>query len=205
MPFAAIITIMATAEPAKDAARLGTAGMVARFKPLHNGHLAVLDAVLDRADELVIGIGSPNKYDNRNPFTAAESEQMIRLALEGRSNYRIIHVKDLDDGPRWKEMVPQLFGRLDTFVTANDYVAQLLKDKYAIVDPRTLLPPDRKVRVCATMVRYAIAANADWQDLVPAKVAGYITANKLDERVRREFGLKLLSLALDESLAGELR
>jgi nicotinamide-nucleotide adenylyltransferase len=43
--------------------------MVARWKPVHRGHAVVLRALSDRAEQALIGIGSSNRYDSRNPFT----------------------------------------------------------------------------------------------------------------------------------------
>lgn len=48
-------------------------GAIGRFKPLHLGAAAMLEALCENAEEVVIGIGSSNKYNLRNPFTAEES------------------------------------------------------------------------------------------------------------------------------------
>jgi nicotinamide mononucleotide adenylyltransferase len=43
----------------------------------------------------VIGIGSSNRYDVRNPFTPEESADMIRRVLGDRGRYSLIPVPDL--------------------------------------------------------------------------------------------------------------
>ena len=63
-----------------------------------------------------IGIGSANRYNFRNPFTCDETADMLRLALAGRDNFELIPVPDLDDGPRWRALVIELFGPLDAFL-----------------------------------------------------------------------------------------
>ena len=168
-------------------------GMVARWKPVHLGHTPVLRA-LCRADEALIGIGSSNRYNLRNPFTLPETEAMLRLALADHANYRLIPVPDLDDGPRWRSMVYDFFGPLDLFVTDNPYVARLMASDYPIVRPVALVPDDEKVPINGTIVRRTMARGEDWQGLVPAVIAEYITANQLDDRFRREFGLEALAL-----------
>src|SRR4030042_230593 len=100
--------------------------MVARWKPVHLGHAAVLRGLRAAADEILIGLGSSNRYDARNPFTPAETADMIRLVLGQERDYRLIEVPDLNDGPRWRLMILERFGALDVFVTANGYVASLL-------------------------------------------------------------------------------
>jgi nicotinamide-nucleotide adenylyltransferase len=162
--------------------------MIARWKPVHLGHAAVLQALVEQAEEVLIGIGSSNKYDAANPFTPSESAEMIALVLPGASNYRLLEVPDLGHGPRWRAMVTEMLGPLDLFVTANDYVQSLLEQDYRVAHPVTLVPPHRRVAVDATMVRRAMARGEDWEELVPAVVATYLKRNGLVERLVREFG-----------------
>ncbi|MBN1976814.1 MAG: adenylyltransferase/cytidyltransferase family protein [Anaerolineae bacterium] len=169
-------------------------GMVARWQPVHRGHVPVLRALCDRASQALIGIGSSNKHDLRNPFTLEERIDMVRLALAERTNYALIPVPDLDDGPRWREMVVNLFGSLDLFVTDNPYVASLLAADYKTIRPVELVPKNERVAVNGSMVRREMAQGDGWQALVPEEIADYITAKHLDERFRREFGLQALAM-----------
>ena len=132
-------------------------GMIARWRPVHNGQVAVLRALCSSAREVVIGIGSSNRYNARNPFTLSETEDMLRLALDGRDHYQLVPVPDLDDGPRWRSMVLNMFGALDLFVTDNPYVANLLKEDYPLARPVELVPLNERVRVDGSMVRAAMA------------------------------------------------
>jgi nicotinamide-nucleotide adenylyltransferase len=174
--------------------RLGRLGMVARWKPVHLGHAAVLEALLDQAEEVVIGIGSSNRYDVRNPFTAAESAAMIRRVLGAHGRYTLVEVPDLGHGPRWREMVKGLLGPLDLFVTANAYVRDLLQEVYPVVHPVRLLPPERRIALDGTAVRKAMARGEGWRELVPPTVAALIDEQRLAHRFRREFGLATLAL-----------
>ena len=175
-------------------------GMVARWRPVHRGQAAVLRALCDRAAEALIGIGSANRYNVRNPFTLEETMDMIHLVLAGRENSRLIPVPDLDDGPRWRRLVLDLFGPLDCFVTANPYVASLLADDYPLLHPVGLVPPEERVAIEGRMVRRAMAQGDGWRDLVPPEVADYIAVRRLDVRFRREFGLQ--TLALEAAIVG---
>jgi nicotinamide-nucleotide adenylyltransferase len=174
-------------------------GMIARWKPVHLGHAAVLEALVARASNARIGIGSSNRYDASNPFTAAETVRMIRIALDGHDNFTLTGVPDLGHGPRWRAMVLDVFGPLDLFVTANGYVRDLLKDDYAVVHPSWLVPPERHVPVDGTMVRHRMARGEDWRALVPPAIAGYLDRNGLVDRFRREFGLATLALDIPET------
>jgi nicotinamide-nucleotide adenylyltransferase len=107
-------------------------------------------------------------------------------------------VPDLDDGPRWRRMVVDLFGPLDLFVSANPYVASLLAGDYRVVRPVTLVAEDERIAVDGAMVRREMARGDGWRALVPTDINDYITTRRLDERFRREFGLP--TLALDASI-----
>ncbi len=173
--------------------RLGRVGLVARFKPVHVGHAVMIDSIVARAEAVRLGIGSSNKYDVRNPFTVAETAEMIAL-VPGGASCELVEVPDLGHGPRWREMVKGLFGPLDLFVTANDYVRSLLEDDYPIAHPASIVPRELHVAVDGSMVRRAMARGDDWQGMVPPKVARYLIDRGLVDRFRREFGLATLAL-----------
>jgi nicotinamide-nucleotide adenylyltransferase len=174
--------------------RFDRIGMVARWQPVHRGHVHILKALCDQAAQAIIGIGSSNRHNLRNPFTLEERTDMIRLALAGQGNYTLVPVPDLDDGPRWRAMVIDLFGSLDLFVTDNPYVTSLLGADYQVLRPVELVPEDKRIAVDGTMVRKAMARGDGWRELVPDEVADYIVARQLDDCFRREFGLEALAM-----------
>jgi len=174
--------------------RFNNIGMIARWQPVHLGHASVLHALCDRASSALIGIGSSNKHDFRNPFRLEEITDMIRLVSGTQRNYELIPVPDLDDGPRWREMFIELFGSLDLFVTANPYVSSLLAGDYQIIHPIEFIPESERIAVNGSLVRREMARGGRWQELVPEEVADYIAARHLDERFRQDFGLQTLAL-----------
>jgi nicotinamide-nucleotide adenylyltransferase len=184
----------AASEPSVHA-RFGRLGMVARWRPVHRGHALVLTALCEHASTALIGIGSSNRYNYRNPFTGDETADMIRLALAGRDNFELIPVPDLDDGPRWREMVVGLFGPLDAFCSDNPYVASLLAADYRIIRPVELVAPSERIPIDGALVRQEMARGDGWIDLVPLEIVDYIRSRRLDVRFRREFGLQTLALA----------
>jgi len=172
---------------------IGRLAMIARWKPVHVGQAAVLEALVERADHVILGIGSANRYNARNPFTAAESATMIRSVLRGHDGYTIVEVPDLDDGPRWRLMVKEMLGPLDLFVTANGYVRGLLLEDYSILHPVHLVPPERRVQVNGTGVRAAMARGEGWRELVPPEVERFLDERGLVHRFRAEFGAEILA------------
>lgn len=171
--------------------------MIARWKPVHLGQAVVLRALCNGAGQVIVGVGSSNRYNVRNPFTFEETEAMLRLVLDEINptvETALYAIPDLDDGPRWRAMVKEMFGELDAFVTDNPYVANLMKDDYRLMRPVEFLSPSEFIKVDGTAVRVMMAKGEGWQAWVPERVAGYIEENKLDERFRREFGLETLAM-----------
>lgn len=162
--------------------------MVARWKPVHLGHAAVLRGLVRHSEHALIGIGSANKYDRDNPFTAHETQEMIERVLVGHRNFSILHVPDLGHGPRWRAMVREMMGPVDLFVTANAYVHSLMREVYPILHPVHLIAAHERTRLSGTMARQAMAQpDESWRELVPACIAEYLTEKQLVDRFRREF------------------
>ena len=173
----------------------GTIGTIGRFKPVHKGHTVMLEALCQQAEHVIIGIGSSNKHDYRNPFTAQESMAMIDLFLKPTySNYSFIEVPDFDNGPVWRQHILALYGPLDAFASANNYVRSLLKDDYKLILPITLVPKEKHVYLSATMVRIAMARGEQWEYFVPEIIVSYIKKHRLDERFCNEFGLATIAV-----------
>ncbi len=173
--------------------------MIARWKPVHLGHSAVLRALCQSAQHVVIGIGSSNRYNLRNPFTVDETKAMLNIALRDYTNYEIVAVPDLDDGPRWRVMVRDMLGDLDAFISDNAYVIGLLQEFYTVIKPVELVADADKVPLNATMVRFAMAAGEPWYEMVEPEIADYLVENELDRRFRREFGMETLRAMLNKN------
>lgn len=161
--------------------------MIARWKPVHIGHAAVLRGLARHAAHCWIGIGSSNRYDCANPFTPAETREMIRLVVPGADNLTIFEIPDFNDGPRWRDHLVRLLGPLDAFVTANPYVRDLMSERYRVIHPVYFVSPDERHRVDGTMVRQAMLDGLSWEHLVPPVVAEYLKSRALVTRFRREF------------------
>jgi len=198
--------------------RLGRVGIIGRFKPLHLGGYVLLKSACNQSDIVTIGIGSSNKYNVRNPFTADESEQMIYEALMPYEfNFTIKQIPDFahlgeeyKDGKRWKEHVVGQFGELDYFLTGNSYVAGLLGDTYNVMHPTKIIPKKLWIKLRASEVRLRMAQGDDkWKKLVPEKVVDYLEKNGIVDRFVKEFGLESIAslanadLRYDENVVEE--
>lgn len=184
--------------------------ILGRFKPLHNVSALLLEKICQQNDmhaDTVIVLGSTNKYDVRNPFTVQETKYMINAYLwtkgfiPGKSYYfREIpdygHIPEYSDGIRWKEEFLAKIGNfsgLDSLVTDNPFVKELLKDTYRMIDPRaTFLKDIAPLR--SSLVRLEMVKGDAWKQFVPQEVAEFLETERLVERFRLEFGEETLKL-----------
>lgn len=161
--------------------------MVARWKPVHLGHAAVLRGLMRNAERVSIGIGSSNIIDARNPFSAAESAEMLARVVGVSTNVTIFEVPDLGDGPRWRDWLVERLGDVDLFVTANPCVASLMRVVMPVAHPVHFVPEAERIALNATMVRQRMLAGEPWDHLVPPAVAAYLRERCLVERFVKAF------------------
>jgi nicotinate-nucleotide adenylyltransferase len=184
------------------------------FDPFHNGHLAMVEAVLDRglADRVLVvpAHRSPHK---ESPLASGEARlRMAELALadlveaevldlevvRGGISYTVDTVTELRN--RWPDDSLRLV--LGTDNLASFHTWHRPQDLLALADPLVLtregwdgtLPADLarsafivadfSVPVSATDVRSAFASECWPTDLVPAPVLGYIADHGLYRSVR---------------------
>ncbi|GAO68959.1 cytidyltransferase [Comamonas sp. E6] len=100
--------IAAAPETLPTSVPLHTAVLIGRFQPLHNGHMALLHAALERARQVVVVLGSAWQAPNpKNPFSWQERAQMLRNALskEDAERVRCVPVRDYYNEPLWVHAV----------------------------------------------------------------------------------------------------
>lgn len=184
-----------------------TLGMIGRFKPLHYGAANMLESLCESAEHVKIGIGSANKKNVRNPWSAEESKSMIEVFLSPKfENYEVLFIPDFGQDPRyrdgqiWRKHVVEKFGKLDAFATANDYVKELLQNDYQIINSCEFVSQEKRVPIKGSMVRLAMAMGRPdvWKQMVPDMVAKYLGKNYLVERFIKEFGLETIAGLADK-------
>lgn len=81
-----------------------TAVLIGRFQPFHNGHLALLQQALARAEQVVVVLGSAGQARSpKNPFTWQERAALILASLPNADQARVrcLPMRDFYDEPRW--------------------------------------------------------------------------------------------------------
>jgi nicotinamide-nucleotide adenylyltransferase len=141
--------------------------LIGRFQPFHLGHLDAVKFALSNVDELLIGIGSSNRFnEKRNPFTADERREMIESSLDGVTlkKVRIYYIPDVNDHERWTHHVDEIVPSYD-MVFSNDEFTHTLFGKRGI--KVISVPLKQREILSGTDIRGKIRDNLDWSGLVP--------------------------------------
>jgi nicotinamide-nucleotide adenylyltransferase len=162
--------------------------LIGRFQPFHLGHVRAIDYALERADRLVIVIGSSQRsHEFRNPFTAGERLEMIAAVLRSKKLFEKVQFAELPDVENhslWVPLLKSLTPRFD-MVFSNDALSiRLLKENGISVQEVPLL---RRDELQATEIRHRIASGKKWEHLVPKEVAEYLEETRGADRIRELF------------------
>lgn len=150
--------------------------LVGRLQPIHDGHMDVINRILDEVDEVVISIGSAQlSHTLKDPFTAGERTMMITKALTENgvppSKYYITPIQDVTCNSLWVAQVKMLTPPFEMVYSGNPLVQRLFLE--AGYDVKT--PPlfNRKV-YSGTEVRRRMLEGDGWKVLLPSSVVNVI-------------------------------
>ena len=143
--------------------------MIGRMQPVHNGHMQVINNILEEVDELIIGIGSAQlSHEQKDPFTAGERIVMMTQALAEMgidpSRYYIIPMQDINFNAIWVSHVKMLTPPFSIIYTGNPLVKQLFSEEGIEVRQPPLYD---RLHLSGTEVRRRILEDSNWQELVP--------------------------------------
>lgn len=161
-----------------------------RFQPFHRGHLEIVRWSFEEMgfDEVVflVGMASEN-YTPRNPFTAGERIEMIRLSLAdyGIPLSRAITatIRTLETSIGSVYYVLSYVPRVDYILTRNPVISKIFIDAGVKVAVPPLFNREewRGARIRELMAR----GDDKWREAVTPNTAGYIEEIGGVERIRR--------------------
>ena len=160
--------------------------LIGRMQPVHNGHMQVINKILEEVDEIIIGIGSAQlSHELKDPFTAGERVVMISQALADAdvdpSRYYIIPMQDINFNAIWASHVKMLTPPFSIVYSGNPLVKQLFSEEgYEVRQP----PLYDRQHLSGTEVRRRIISDENWQELVPKATADVIAEIKGIERIK---------------------
>jgi len=96
-------------DPLTEADGPGTALIIGRFQPLHEGHRAgLLDPALDAYEAVVVGIGvSGDEPTAHDPLTYEEREEVIDAVYGDTDAVSIVPIEDQGDDAVWIDAVEE--------------------------------------------------------------------------------------------------
>ena len=106
--------------------------IVGRFQPFHKGHLFLVKKALEKAEKIIIGIGSANMSDENNPIDYETRKKIIKAVaykekIFGNRLIKIIPLDDFFDDKKWLENLKKLVGKFDLALGNNNWTNNLLK------------------------------------------------------------------------------
>ena len=141
--------------------------LIGRFQPFHLGHLEAINFALRTVENLWIGIGSSNKYnEKKNPFSADERRKMITLSVDDSiiTRIKIFDIPDVDDHEKWTYSIDKIVPEYNLVLSNDEFTKTLFEKREMNVVPVVL--KDRG-KFSGTNIRELIADDKNWQDLVP--------------------------------------
>ena len=141
--------------------------LIGRFQPFHLGHLDAVLFGLARTENLFIGIGSSNKFnEKKNPFSTEERREMIVSSIEPSmiDRIKIFDIPDVGDHEKWTFEIDKIVPKYDVVFTNDDFTKTLFEKRQINIIQVVL--KDRE-KFSGTNVRELITDDKNWQDLVP--------------------------------------
>ena len=159
-----------------------------RFQPFHKGHLHIVKWAFEQGFEeivLLVGMASEN-YTPRNPFTAGERIEMIRLSARdaGLPLERIITatIRTLETSIGSVHYVLSYVPKVDTILTRNPVISKIFMDAGIGV----MKPPlfNREEWRGERIRRLMAHGDPRWIETVTPTTAEYILSIGAIERIR---------------------
>ena len=99
--------------------------VLGRFQPFHRGHRYLVEKALEQCDSVIIGVGSANVHDEKNPFSFEERKKQISDALKKQEYFsRIKSIIALDDNPSddvWLAELLKKTGKIEVVFGNNEW------------------------------------------------------------------------------------
>ncbi len=148
--------------------KYGIGLVIGRFQPFHNGHKFLIEEALKLCDQIIIGIGSSNKSDEKNPYSAKERAKHIKKFLkEEHLEEKVIAVLKLYDNPDddvWFENLYKKTGPFDVTIGNNPWNNGII-ERHGI--PAVYIGFHKRRTLEGIKIRALMKQNKKWEERVP--------------------------------------
>ena len=158
--------------------------LIGRFQPFHLGHLEAVNFVLNKVENLWIGIGSSNKYnEKKNPFSADERRKMITLSIDDSiiTRIKIFDIPDVGDHEKWTYSIDKIVPEYNLVFSNDKFTDNLYKKRN--IDVITV-PLKNRQKFSGTNIRQLIVDRENWHNLVPDGTSKILNRINIDERLK---------------------
>lgn len=165
-----------------------TALIVGRFQPFHKGHLFLIKKALEKANKIIIGIGSANIIDENNPIDFETRKKVIKAVFykEGIEDklIKIVPLSDYFDDKKWLLNLVKQVGKFDLTLGHNEWTNNILKKAgYKVLKVDYYKRPLYE----GWRIRKLIKEGKKWQDRVPKYIVSWLYdfVSKKDKDIRK--------------------
>lgn len=149
--------------------------VIGRFQPFHHGHKYLIDEALKICDKIFIGIGSSNKSDEKNPYSADIRVRFLKKFIrEEKLEDRVLKILKLYDNPDddiWFENLIKQTGQFDVTIGNNPWNNGII-ERHGI--PAVYIGFYKRKTLEGIKIRRLMEKNKKWEDRVPHYLVSHI-------------------------------
>lgn len=142
--------------------------VIGRFQPFHLGHKFLIDESLKLCDYIILGIGSSNKSDDKNPYSADKRLKFLtKFIREEKIEDRVLKIVKLHDNPDddvWFENLLMQTGKFDVTIGNNPWNNGII-ERHGI--PAVIIGFYKRKILEGIKIRRLMKNNKDWENRVP--------------------------------------
>ncbi len=151
--------------------------VIGRFQPFHNGHVYLFEKAFDQCERIIIGVGSANRKNKNNPWSAHERRLMLEKFIN-KSGYgdRVLKIVNLDDNPDddiWFENLFKKTGPFNVTLGNNEWNNEIIK-RHGIDVIYTGLHNREELE--GYKIRALMLSKKNWKNRVPQYLVSLIRA-----------------------------
>lgn len=106
--------------------------VLGRFQPFHRGHRYLIEKALEQCESVMIGVGSANVSDEKNPFSFEERKKHINRVLKKQLYFaQIVSIVPIDDNPDddvWLKELLKKTGNIEVVFGNNEWPNKIFEE-----------------------------------------------------------------------------